>query len=298
MKERIIMSPKFTKTTSHYGGQPQGLAEPARSSLHPLVSVVTLTHNRPQELLRCVRSVAAQTGVLTQHIVVGDDCPVLADEGFMDDLRAVRADIVVHNEPRPPGFEAAYLSARLGRMRNIGISLSDGAFVAQLDDDNAYRPQHLSTLVDALERSPDAGVAHSWRRLVTNDGKEFVLVDEDPWWPVLEGRAARSESYDRLVRLGVFVPGSSVVRDVFKVDGELVARLDTNELLVRRETHDMVPFREEFSRARQKMQWTEDFTFAIDLARAGIDVVCTRQATVDYTMGGCSTNGEELRNTL
>ncbi|MGX1884863.1 glycosyltransferase family 2 protein [Streptomyces sp. NPDC055287] len=295
------MSPEPTTTTttaSRSGRQPQELAEASRSSSQPLVSVVTLTHNRPQELLRCMRSVAAQKGVLTQHIVVGDDCPVLATEGFVDELRAIRADAVVHNEPRTPGFEAVYLSSRLGRMRNIGTSLSHGAFVAQLDDDNAYHPQHLRTLVDALERSPDVGVAHSWRRLVTDDGKEFVPVGEDPWWPVVQGRAARSESYDRLVGLGVFVPGSPVVRDVFKVDGELIARLDTNELLVRREIHDKVPFREDFSRARQKMQWTEDFTFAIDLARAGIEVVCTRHATVDYTMGGCSTNGEELRNTL
>ncbi|MEU0688739.1 glycosyltransferase family 2 protein [Streptomyces uncialis] len=287
-------------TTSHTDARAE---EPARAPSptpvpQTLVSVVTLTHDRPRALLRCVRSVAGQEGVRTEHIVVGDACPALDDEGFMAELRASRPDIVVHNHPRAPGFDTAYLSSRLGRMRNIGISLSRGAFVAQLDDDNAYRPPHLRTLVDALERSPDAGVAHSWRRLVTDDGKEFVPVGEDPWWPVLEGRAARSESYDRLVRLGVFVPGSPVVRDTFKVDDELVARLDTNELLVRREIHDTVPFREEFSRARQRMQWTEDFTFAIDLARAGIDVVCTRQATVDYTMGGCSTNGEELRNTI
>ena len=269
-----------------------------RPGREPMVSVVTLTHNRPEALLRCVRSVAAQEGVQTEHIIVGDACPALDDDRFMEELKEIREDLVIHNPQRPPGFETMYLSSRLGKMRNIGISLSRGAFVAQLDDDNAYHPTHLRTLVDALESSPDAGVAHSWRRLVTVTGEQFVPVDEDPWWPVLEGRAARSESYERLVRLGVFVPGSPVVRDVFKVDGELIARLDTNELLVRREIHDKIPFREEFSRARQKMQWTEDFTFAIDLGRAGIEVVCTRQATVDYTMGGCSTNGEELKNTL
>lgn len=292
------MSPEKHTTTSPS-------QTPSNESLHALrpkqaslVSVVTLTHDRPNALLRCVRSVAAQVGVRTEHVVVGDACPALDDARFVKELREVRADLIIHNQPRPQGFEARYLSSRLGQMRNLGISLSRGAFVAQLDDDNAYHPPHLRTLVTALENSPDSGVAHSWRRLVTDDGEEFIPADEDPWWPVLEGRAARSESYARLVRLGVFVPGSSVVRDVFKVDGELIARIDTNELLVRREIHDKVPFREEFSRARQKMQWTEDFTFAIDLARAGIDVVCTRQATVDYTMGGCSTNGEELRNTL
>lgn len=293
------MSPEPTyPMTPRSGTRPQGSARAPQPSSEPLVSVVTLTHNRPQALLRCVRSVAAQEGVRTEHIVVGDACPALADEGFVAELRAVRADIVLHNQQRAPDFEARYLSSRLGQMRNLGISLSHGAFVAQLDDDNAYHPQHLRTLVDALERFPDVGVAHSWRRLVTEEGEEFVPAGEDPWWPVVEGRAARSESYDRLVALGVFVPGSPVVRDVFKVEGELIARLDTNELLVRREVHDKVPFREEFSRARQKMQWTEDFTFAIDLARAGIEVVCTRQATVDYTMGGCSTNGQELRNAI
>ncbi|MFJ1717217.1 glycosyltransferase family 2 protein [Streptomyces sp. NPDC088260] len=264
----------------------------------PLVSVVTLTHDRPEALLRCVSSVAAQEGVRTEHVIVGDACPALDDHTFVDQLIEIRSDLVIHNQMRIPGFEAVYLSSRLGQMRNLGISLSRGAYVGQLDDDNAYHPQHLRTLVDALKSAPDAGVAHSWRRLVTDDGNEFIPVDEDPWWPVVEGRAARSESYERLVRLGVFVPGSAEVHDVFKVDGELIARLDTNELLVRREIHDRVPFREDFSPARQKMQWTEDFTLAIDLARANVDVVCTRQATVDYTMGGCSTNGEELRNSL
>jgi GT2 family glycosyltransferase len=258
----------------------------------PLVTVVTVTRARPEGLLRAMRSVAAQEGVRTRHVVVGDDCPALADPVFAARLRRDFPEAIVDNRPRTT--EEEYVFARIGRLRNHGIALSEGEFVAQLDDDNRLEPNHLGSLVDTLERTPTAGVAHSWRRLVLADGTDFAPPGLDPWHPFPDEQAA---SYRRLVAMGVFSPGSPVVRDLFRHDGALIARVDTSEFLVRREVHRDIGFPTAFPPGQQRRQWSEDFVFAVQLDRAGIEVACSRLPTLVYTMGGLSNHvGTRKRN--
>ena len=49
--------------------------------------------------------------------------------------------------------------------RNAALRLAQGEIVAFLDSDNVWRPNHLERLVGALERHPDADLAHErpWR---------------------------------------------------------------------------------------------------------------------------------------
>jgi GT2 family glycosyltransferase len=232
-----------------------------------------------------MRSVAGQVGVSTRHVVLGDGCPALSDQGFLAELGEEFPGAIIRNVERTPETEALYLPARMGRLRNLGASLDDGAFVAQLDDDNTYQPDHLASLVEVLEAEPAAGAAHSWRVLHAGDGRPYVPDGIDPWYP---DPAKQRSSYDSLVRDGVFIPGSAEVRDVFKLDGRLIARVDTSEFLVRRDVMERIGFPTNFSKVRQRLEWTEDFVFAIDLARAGVDVACSRRATLNYRMGGYS----------
>ncbi|MFD7703713.1 glycosyltransferase family A protein [Streptomyces caelestis] len=252
------------------------------------VTVVTPTKGRPHLLRRALRSVAAQVGVTATHVVVGDDCPHLGDEGRRRALReefphARFVNVLPGDHPDMP---RDYLPARLSYLRNLGIGLARTPYVAHLDDDNAYAPGHLRSLVDLLERSPEAEVAHSWRRLLTGTGADFVPDGEDPWHPVPRQRAA---SYRSLVHHGVFVPGSSVVRDTMRMtDGKMLNRVDTNELLVRRETHERIPFPTDFTVWQRILQTTEDMALCERLLRDGAVTVCSGQATVDYYMGGFS----------
>ncbi|MGW2439027.1 glycosyltransferase family 2 protein [Streptomyces goshikiensis] len=255
----------------------------------PLVTVVTLTKGRPRALVeRALTSVARSEGVRVQHVVVGDDCPFLAEETNRREL----AERFPHTEfahvaPEDhPAIPAPYLPARLSYLRNLGISRARGAYIAHLDDDNAYHPDHLRSLVDALEAAPEAGVAYSWRRLRNPDGGPFVPDGEDPWHPI---PARRAPSYEALRAQGVFVPGSDVVRDVMRVvDGKLLSRVDTNELMVRRETHARIPFPTEFTLWQRVLETTEDMAFCQRLLELGVPSVCTGRATVDYYMGGFS----------
>ncbi|MFI1718201.1 glycosyltransferase family A protein [Streptomyces litmocidini] len=252
------------------------------------VTVVTPTKGRPALLERALRSVAAQEGVTAVQVVVGDDCPFLGDEVIRRTLEVEFPHArFVNVEPADhPLMPRDYLPARLAYLRNLGISLAETPYVAHLDDDNAYAPDHLSSLVDLLERTPGAEVAHSWRRLLTHAGADFVPDGEDPWHPIARQRAA---SYRSLADQGVFVPGSSVVRDAMRViDGKLLSRVDTNELLVRRETHARIPFPTEYTVWQRILETTEDMALCQELLRHGVSTVCSERPTVDYYMGGFS----------
>ncbi|WP_428964852.1 glycosyltransferase family 2 protein [Micromonospora fluostatini] len=250
----------------------------------PLVSVVTLTRDRPRQLRRAMASVVAQRGVRVEHIVLGDDCPYLGDPAAGESLRRqfpAAVLRVVHGS----ADDGEYLPARLARLRNEGIGLASGEYVAQLDDDNAYHPEHLRSLVDALAAEPGAQVAHSWRRLLTEDGRPFVPDGEDPWHPDPQQRA---ESYRQLVGWGVLEPGSNVVRDTLRAAGIPITRVDTSEYLVRRDLHARIPFPTRYPSWRRRRGYTEDLAFSIELVRQGVPVTCSQRATLDYYMGGYS----------
>lgn len=122
-----------------------------------LVSVITPTWQRHDLLIgRCIPSVRAQTHLLVEHIVVSDGpdphlWTALADEW------AVFVEMPEH-DPHPSNYGSA--------ARNVGLDHARGDYIAYLDDDNAWRPDHLTLLVRALEDNPAAGFAYS--QLVTH----------------------------------------------------------------------------------------------------------------------------------
>jgi glycosyltransferase involved in cell wall biosynthesis len=75
-------------------------------------------------------------------------------------------------------------TAVLGVVRNVGIRLADSEFVAFLDDDNEWEPEHLETALAALRAGasaaggrarPLAGVYTALRR-VFPDGRELDVL--------------------------------------------------------------------------------------------------------------------------
>jgi GT2 family glycosyltransferase/MoaA/NifB/PqqE/SkfB family radical SAM enzyme/predicted Zn-dependent protease len=105
----------------------------------PLVSVIVPTHDRPELLATCLKSILAQTFTRYEVVVVNDGGreaeEIVAGLNTQGNLTYVR-----HGGNR--GLAAA---------RNTGIRLARGRYIAYLDDDDLYYPDHLQTLVDATE---------------------------------------------------------------------------------------------------------------------------------------------------
>ncbi|WP_218122388.1 glycosyltransferase family 2 protein [Blastococcus aurantiacus] len=115
------------------------LAEQVRDFGPATVATVIPTYKRPDLLQRAVASALSQT-VDDQIIIVVDDgggLPKLPEDSR---LRAVSLS---HN------------TAILGLVRNVGISLTQSKYVAFLDDDNEWMPNHLEIALEALGRDVD-----------------------------------------------------------------------------------------------------------------------------------------------
>lgn len=112
----------------------------------PRVSVITPTWQRHEVLLnRCIPSVEAQSYRNFEHIIVSD-----GPDPALRGLAPLLLELGEHEEP-------GYLGARA---RNAGIGIANGELLAFLDDDNAFRPNHLATLVAALDANPHADFAY------------------------------------------------------------------------------------------------------------------------------------------
>ncbi|RJR15175.1 MAG: glycosyltransferase [Nitrospiraceae bacterium] len=133
-----------------------------------LVSVIIPTCNRPETLIRAIDSVLKQTFRDFEIIVVND---AGADvENIVTGLnRDKRMTYVRHAKNR--GLAAA---------RNTGIKLSRGKYVAYLDDDDMYYPEHLETLVSYLDNS-DCKVAYTdaYRAVQVMENGKYVTKKKD-----------------------------------------------------------------------------------------------------------------------
>lgn len=108
----------------------------------PLVSVIMPTYNRPEGLKRAIRSVIEQS-FQDFEIVVVNDAGRVVEEVIASFAGESRITYIRH--PRNKGLAAA---------RNTGIRAARGKYLAYLDDDDCFYPDHLETLVTFLETHP------------------------------------------------------------------------------------------------------------------------------------------------
>jgi GT2 family glycosyltransferase len=120
-----------------------------------LISVVVVNWNRKELLRACLASLARQTGVSFETIVV--------DNGSTDGSAEMaggefQARVIRNSENR--GFCAA---------NNQGIAAARGEFIALLNNDAEAEPGWLAALARACDKEPEVGMAAS-----------KILVWEDP----------------------------------------------------------------------------------------------------------------------
>ena len=98
--------------------------------------------NRPDRLVTALRSVFAQTFTDYEIIVVNDaGCDV---EATVASLKAPQRITCVRHDSNK-GLAAA---------RNTGLEAAQGKYIAYLDDDDVFYPDHLQTLVEFLDKHP------------------------------------------------------------------------------------------------------------------------------------------------
>jgi glycosyltransferase involved in cell wall biosynthesis len=142
----------------------------------PLITVVTPTWQRTDLVTtRCIPSVLNQDYPNVEHVVVADGQDLALGREiahmFPAELESGRlkfAELDTHDH--------AYRWGHRARLR--GLELAAGDVVAYLDDDNAYRPQHLRVLAAALAAAPaDWGYSQS---MMHGHGPSYIVGAAPP----------------------------------------------------------------------------------------------------------------------
>jgi glycosyltransferase involved in cell wall biosynthesis len=132
--------------------------------------VVTPTWQRHPLLFgRCIPSVQAQDYPAVEHVIVSDG----PDEELREKLGALALPGVRFEEL--PDHDPA---ARWGHWARLhGTDVAKGEYITYLDDDDAYRPEHVSVLAAALDAHPDAAFAYSRMIMHTQHGSCRIGTD-------------------------------------------------------------------------------------------------------------------------
>lgn len=155
-------------------------AAPARPPAvpgRPMVSVIVPTHDRPEMLRDALASILAQTYRDFEIVVVND-----AGADVAEVVRELDGDgrISYVRHARNRGLAAA---------RNSGIGVARGKYIAYLDDDDRFYPEHLETLVGALEHWP--------HRVAYTDALRVTQVQRDGRYATVARDRPYSHDFDR-----------------------------------------------------------------------------------------------------
>ena len=202
------------------GGAPQGSPAPAAASLTAFgsgpaqppadVAVVIPTTLRPT-VVAAVRSVFAQDLAGRIQLLVGVDRPEHPAEPLLAALREAPAHCGALL--LDPGYSTSVRHGGLhpardgGVLRTVLTYLANAPLVAYLDDDNWWAPDHLSSLVRAIEGK---GWAWSLRWFVHPRSRRPVAVDD--WESVGPGRGVFNAKF------GGFVDPSCLMIDKLRCD--------------------------------------------------------------------------------
>ncbi|MGW1719766.1 glycosyltransferase family 2 protein [Streptomyces sp. NPDC002156] len=165
-RNKVLLAPTAVRLRRFEDVEIRRLARFLSSPPSALVATVIATHRRPEALCAAVRSALDQT--------VRDQVVIVVDDGA--GLPELPAD------PRLFAVSLAQNTGVAGVVRNVGIRLTRSRYVAFLDDDNLWEPDHLERALAVLDASEDSdgsdrpdGVYTALRRVLPDGSEQDVL---------------------------------------------------------------------------------------------------------------------------
>lgn len=123
----------------------------------PKVSVIISTYKRPEMLKRALKSCLAQTFRDFEVIVVDDGSDTAGGPcmELLPEFEEAGIRLIGMNLPENSGYQSV--------PKNVGIGYAHGSYIAYLDDDNEFDPDHLESLVAEIEKMGCDAVYSRWR---------------------------------------------------------------------------------------------------------------------------------------
>ncbi|MSQ43877.1 MAG: glycosyltransferase family 2 protein [Chloroflexi bacterium] len=135
--------------------RPGAIVDRSVGRQEPLVSVVIVTYNVSDLVIRCLQSVILSAVAFGLEVIVID----AGTDGSADRIRAGFPMVTVIEAPENPGF---------GTASNLGLRRSRGNYLLLLNPDTVIPPDALALAVADLQANPDHGIIGP--KLVRADG--------------------------------------------------------------------------------------------------------------------------------
>lgn len=244
----------------------------------PLITVITITKNRPNLLERAINTVKNQTYPNIKHLIIIDDCEktlAMLEKNYSNDESVVweyyhRKE----NDKSGPNI--------LSKLRTYTIHKVGNGWFSFLDDDNEFYPEHLEKLYTfAIKNNCEA--VHSYRKVMYKDGTPY-LKEEWPWGRTLEKKI---ETYEKMLKAGVVKKGSNIWHDKFGYT------IDTNVWLLRAELFNDKAIPNEYTDEDYEECRPEDEKMMELLIKNNVRVLSNEEPTVKYYLGGYSNESSD-----
>lgn len=165
-------SQKYRREVMRYQPQPRPVSIPAElvattsappDSTSPLVTIITLSHNRPVMLSEAINSILAQTIGNWEMIIIDDfstnpDVPAVLEEAAKD--------------PRIRVYRANYDVDNVSLLWNMAIERARGKYIAFLDDDNRKKPEFCAEMSAWLDAHPERDAVACFNELIHASGSQ------------------------------------------------------------------------------------------------------------------------------
>ncbi len=214
--------------------------------------MVVPLYNHAPYVAEAIQSVTAQGPVVAEIIVI-DDGSTDDSARIMGKLAAADPRIIFWSHPN----RGAHATINAGMMR------ASGEFIAILNSDDAYCPERLDRLVEALGRAPRAGFACSAITFIDSSGSSVG----NPWYE------AATAFYRANADLGISL-----------VNGNFL--MTTSNFLFRRSLLDRIGG---FARLR----YAHDLDYALRLILHGEDIRIADEPLLRYRLHEANTIKEE-----
>jgi glycosyltransferase involved in cell wall biosynthesis len=124
----------------------------------PLISIIIPIYNGEKTIRETILSVLNQTFTDIEVLVIND--------GSTDSTLETISNIT---DPRLK--VVSFPNAGLSASRNRGIKLASGEFISFIDADDLWTPDKLESQFNALNKTPETGVAYSWTNWIDESGQ-------------------------------------------------------------------------------------------------------------------------------
>lgn len=244
----------------------------------PLITVITITKNRPNLLERAINTVKTQTYPNIKHFIVIDDCPStleMLEKKYSNDSK-------VYWEYHTRSADDKSGPNVLAKLRTNAIHKIHEGWFSFLDDDNEFYPKHLEKLYEFAIREKCEAV-HSYREVMYKDGTPYLKTE----WPWGRTQEKKKEIYNQMMLACVVKPGSNIWCDKFGYT------VDTNVWLLRAEIFNDKEIQNNYTEEDYEECRPEDEKMMELLIKSNVRVLSNQQATVKYYLGGYSNASDD-----